>query len=117
MNALIEIMMTQGFWLDALGVLGLGLVAIAAVRLLRPVGSRGATLMTWGAVLVILGRAGVVVADHLQDLPGGWEIPVMFVSSMKPVQLVLLTVGLGGIVWGFWSHEREVSASEVSVKS
>ena len=52
MNILLEIAQHGGLILDAAGLLGLGLLTLAAVRLARRHHSWGSTLLGWGAALL-----------------------------------------------------------------
>ena len=50
MNPLLEVILNQGLLFDALGVIGLGLLGMAAVRLARRNQSWGGTMMAVGAI-------------------------------------------------------------------
>ncbi len=107
MNILFEIVIQQGFLLDLFGVIGLGLVALGAVRLSRRMESRSASLMTWGALSMLVGRIGILVLVHgvTAAQRAHWDPMLMMLAKNIPV--ALLTFGLGAIVYGFWSHEKE----------
>ncbi len=112
MNLLFEIVIQQGFLLDLIGVLGLGLVAFAAVRLAQRMPGRSATLMTWGALSLIAGRVGILVLMQIVNPFNQDQFDPTLLALFKNANLVLLTGGLGAIVWGFWSHERQLSGEE-----
>ena len=106
MSQLLEIFVTNGLLLDALGVIGLGLLGLAAVRLSQRYRSWGGSLLASGALLLLLGRLWVLVSAHLitPDLRMAMGGTLGEVVSLAPV--ALLTMGLAGIVWGLWGHEQ-----------
>jgi len=106
---LLEIVSLNGFLLDCCGVIGLGLLGLAAVRLARRSASRSATAMTWGALALIAGRLGMLAVGQLITPFNYYLYPKPLVMVAVNTPLLLLTLGLGAVVWGFWSHEREVS--------
>lgn len=112
MNLLFEIVIQQGFLLDLLGVLGLGLVAFAAVRLAQRMPGRSAVFMTWGALALIAGRVGILLLLQVVNPFNQDQFDPTLLAVVKNVNLLLLTGGLGAIVWGFWSHERELAGEE-----
>ena len=107
MNLLFEIVTQQGFILDLFGVLGLGLVAVGALRISRRMGSRNASLMTWGALSMLAGRIGILLYVHLVTSVQRAEWDAWMLSLSRNIPVALLTFGLGAIVYGFWSHEKE----------
>ncbi len=112
MSPSLEFILKNGFILDAFGVIGLGLVGLAAVRLSRRYGSWGGSLMASGALLLLLGRLWVLIAGHflthdVRDMLGS---DVLQVLALLPT--VLLTAGLAGIVWGLWGHEKWLREEE-----
>ncbi len=112
MNLLFEIVIQQGFLLDLFGVLGLGLVAFAAVRLAQRLPGRSAALMTWGALAIIAGRIGILLFGQVVTPLTVHQFDPLLLTLVKNVNLALLTGGLGAIVWGFWSHERQLAEEE-----
>lgn len=50
MNRLFDVVLNSGLALDALGIIGLGLIALAAVKLARRNQSWGGTMMATGVV-------------------------------------------------------------------
>ena len=108
MNILFEIVIQQGFILDLFGVLGLGLVGLGALRLSRRMDSRSAACMTWGALSMLSGRIGILLYVHLTTAAQRAEWEVWMLSLARNVPVGLLTLGLGAIAYGFWSHEKEV---------
>lgn len=107
MNTLAEILLLRGgLALDAIGVLGLGLFAFAALRLGSRHHSWGGNLMAAGAVALIAGRMFSIVAPHVLTPPVLASLGRTFISIHTSIPVVLLTAGLAGIVWGLWGHER-----------
>lgn len=110
MNLLFEIVVTQGFLVDLLGVIGLGLVALAAIRISRQMSTDTARLMTWGAMALMAGRLGFLFFGYwLSNHPAPLEIDYGLIQTVKSVNIGLLTGGLASVVWGFWRHEQQVS--------
>lgn len=106
MDRSLEFILRNGFILDTLGVVGLGLVGLAAVRLSQRYGSWGGSLMASGALLLLLGRLWVLLSGEfltadVRDILGPGALRAL---AMLPT--VLLTAGLAGIVWGLWGHEK-----------
>lgn len=91
---------------DGIGVLGLGLLALAALRLSWRHRSWGGSLMAAGAVALLLGRMFVLIAPHVLTREVLAELGKTFISFQAAVPVVLLSVGLAGVVWGLWGHER-----------
>ena len=106
MNILLEIAQHGGLVLDAAGLLGLGLLTLAAVRLARTQQSWGSTLLGWGATLLLIGRVYVLVAPQVltRELLTNMGGPLSSITLAMPT--LLLTAGFGAIVWGLWGHER-----------
>ena len=106
MNPLLDVIIKNGLFLDALGVLGLGLIGLAAVRLAQRERSWGGTMMCIGAIGLLLARLLILVVPHLASgefshlLSGN---PTRIAVALPPF---LLTLGLAGVVWGIWAHER-----------
>jgi hypothetical protein len=94
-NPLLEIVIEKGLLLDAAGVIGLGLVALAAVKLARKDRSWGGTMMASGAIALLVARLYLLTSPHFLTREIVAELPAF-----------LLTFGLAGIVWGLWGHER-----------
>lgn len=106
MKLLLELLTEQGFLVDALGVIGLGMLAFGAARLSQRWGSWGGSLMAFGAIFLLLGRLWVLLlAPWVREMSrrgggdGWWDL----LSFAPPT---LLTLGLAGVVWGFWGHEK-----------
>ncbi|MGB6219588.1 hypothetical protein [Haloferula sp.] len=114
MNFLLEIAIKQSFLLDLLGVVGLGLVALAAIRFAKKQGSTGGTIMIWGALALLTGRIGILIFSHIMPSPDQVGFDPTLIALCKNVPLTLLTVGLGAIVWGLWGHERKLSGEPIT---
>jgi hypothetical protein len=107
-NSLLETIFRNGLMLDALGVIGLGLLGFSAVTLARRYQSWGGTMMAIGAICLLLGRLYFILAPHLLNedvLVAAGPIGIALTMALPPL---LLTFGLAGIVWGLWGHERWV---------
>lgn len=107
MNLLFEIVIQQGFILDLFGVIGLGLVALGALRLSRRMDCRHASMMTWGAMAMLMGRIGILLYSNFVTATHRVEWDAWLLSLSRNVPMALLTFGLGAILFGFWGHERE----------
>lgn len=106
MNSLLEIAIRNNFVFDALGVIGLGFLGIAAVRLSRRYRSWGGTMMAYGAIALIVARMYYVISPHFitnEVLAAIGPIGITLTIALPPL---LLTSGLAGVVWGMWGHER-----------
>lgn len=106
MNPLLDAIVTNGLLLDAAGVIGLGFVGLAAVRLSQRERSWGGTMMAIGAIGLLVARLFILATPLLakggifQALGGKTTYTLM---TLPPF---LLTLGLAGIVWGLWAHEK-----------
>ncbi|MEM9237774.1 MAG: hypothetical protein AAGB14_13435 [Verrucomicrobiota bacterium] len=114
MNLLLEIIIDQGLLMDIFGVIGLGLVALAAIRLASQWSSSGGTIMTWGAILLITGRIGILIFSQFVTPFNQSDFDPTLVAVCKNVPITMLTLGLGAIVWGFWDHERQTSGEAIA---
>ncbi len=106
MNSLLEIAIRNNLVFDALGVIGLGLLGIAAVRLSSKYRSWGGTMMAYGAIALIAARLYYIVSPHwitTDVLAAIGPIGIALTIGLPPI---LLTSGLAGVVWGLWGHER-----------
>jgi hypothetical protein len=106
MNSLLEIFLTHGLLLDAVGVIGLGLLGLAAVKLARRDQSWGGTMMATGAIALLVARLYLVVSPHFVNDDVLHMIGPVGISLTIGLPPLLLTLGLAGIVWGLWGHER-----------
>jgi hypothetical protein len=107
-NSLLETILKNGLMFDALGVIGLGLLGLAAVKLTRRYESWGGTMMALGAICLLLARLYFILAPHLIDDEMMIAIGPIGISLTIALPPLLLTFGLAGIVWGLWGHERWV---------
>lgn len=106
MDLLLDVFVKNGFLMDAIGVLGLGLLGLAAVRLSQRYRSWGGSLLACGSMLLLLGRLWVLVSPHLvtPELRMAMGGTLGDVIALAP--MALLTMGLAGVVWGLWGHEQ-----------
>ncbi len=106
MDPLLETILAKGLILDACGIIGLGLLGLAAVRLARRHRSWGGTMMAAGAIALLSARLYLLLSRHF--------VTDAFLDSIGPAGFavlyalppLLLTFGLAGVVWGLWGHER-----------
>lgn len=107
---LLEIVVRNGLFFDAFGVLGLGLVGLAAIRLTRSEQSWGGQMMALGAIAVLGARLYLVLAPHVMNDDVLHAIGPIGISLSLGLPPLMLTLGLAGVVWGLWGHERWVKA-------
>lgn len=110
MNPLLEVILQNGLLLDAVGVIGLGLFGLAAIRLARRQQSWGGTMMAFGAIAVLLARLYFVASPFLINDEVLHRIGPIGISLTIGLPPLLLTLGLASIVWGLWGHERWLHA-------
>ncbi len=106
MNPLLESILKNGLILDACGIIGLGLLGLAAVKLARRYQSWGGTMMALGAISLLLGRLYYLLSPHFMNNDFLSAIGPVGISLTEGLPQLLLTAGLAGIVWGLWGHER-----------
>jgi hypothetical protein len=106
MNSPLEILIGSGLLLDAFGVLGLGLIGLAAVRLARRHHSWGGTMMACGAIALLAARLYVIISPYFMTHDVLHRIGPVGISMTYGLPPILLTFGLAGVVWGLWGHER-----------
>lgn len=112
MSLLLEIVLQNGFILDVFGIIGLGLLGLAAVQLGRRFDTPGSRIVTWGAVTLIAGRLVSISLTHWVDGRVQAQLGKATVDLIAAVPLVLLTAGLASVVWGLWSHERGLAGKD-----
>ena len=106
MNLLLEVIVKNGLLLDAGGVIGLGLLGLAAVKLASKDKSWGGTMMASGAISLLLARLFLSLSPHFMNADFQHAIGPVGISLTIALPPLLLTFGLAGIVWGLWGHER-----------
>lgn len=106
MNLLLESIVANGLVFDALGVIGLGILALAALRLVKNCKSWGGSMMGYGAVALLVARLYVLVAPHFIDNDFLHAIGPVGIAMTEGLPTLLLTFGLAGVVWGLWGHEK-----------
>ncbi len=115
MNSLPDLLFRQDLLPDLAGVCGLGLIALAAIRLARRHGSWGGTMMAFGAVALILARAYFILAPHVITNDVLYAIGPVGISLTYALPPLLLTLGLAGVVWGLWGHDRWLKQREEKI--
>src|SRR6478672_13123895 len=98
MNLLLEILITNGLVFDAAGIIGLGLLGLAAIKLARRDQSWGGTMMAVGAISLLLARFYFLVSPHIIDDGILQMIGPVGISLTIALPPILLTMGLAGIV-------------------
>lgn len=111
MNPLLDIIVTNGLIFDALGIIGLGILALSAVRLVRNDKSWGGTMMGFGAVALLAARLHILLAPQYIDNDFLHAIGPLGIALMEGLPPLLLTFGLAGVVWGLWGHEKWLKES------
>ncbi|MDP3851363.1 MAG: hypothetical protein Q8Q59_12720 [Luteolibacter sp.] len=106
MNSLLESFLKHGLLLDAAGVIGLGLLGLAAVKLARRDQSWGGTMMASGAIALLVARLYMILSPHFVNDEILHRIGPIGISLTYGLPPLLLSLGLAGIVWGLWGHER-----------
>ena len=106
MSLLLEFIVKGGFLLEALGVIGLGMVGMAAVRLANRYRSWGGSLLASGALMLLLGRIWKIAGQQLLTLDTKLSLGESWNTVFDIVPMALLTMGIAGVVWGLWGHEQ-----------
>lgn len=106
MSLLLESIVTNGLIFDAFGVLGLGILALAALRLAARSKSWGGSMMGYGAVALLIARIYLLLAPQFVDIDFLYAIGPIGISLLMGLPPILLTFGLAGVVWGLWGHEK-----------
>lgn len=106
MNLLLESIVANGLLLDAFGLIGLGLLALAAMRLMREKKSWGGSMMGYGALALLIARIHVMLAPHYVSSDLLHAIGPIGNTLMIALPPIFLTFGLAGVVWGLWGHEK-----------
>jgi hypothetical protein len=111
MNLLLETIITSGLFLDAFGVIGLGILALAAIRLVRNDQSWGGSMMGYGAIALLVARLYILLAPHVVDNDFLHAIGPVGIALTEGLPPLLLSFGLAGVVWGLWGHEKWLKES------
>ena len=114
MNLLLELIIEKGLLLDIFGVIGLGLVALAAINFAKRWNSTGGSIMAGGAIALLLGRIGALILGYYLTPYNQGQFDPTLLAIGKSIPLVLLTAGLGAVVWGLWGHERQLAGQTLS---
>lgn len=92
--------------LSMLGMLGIGLVGLSALRIAYRDGSFGGRIMAWGAIALLSARLYHILAPSLITREWLAEIGPPGIAALIAVPPLLLSFGLAGVVWGLWMHQR-----------
>lgn len=106
MSLLLEVVTRNGLIFDAIGVIGLGLIGLAAVRLSSRHKSWGGQMMALGAISLLLARLYIMLRPHFMSFEVEEALGRVGLTLTEGLPPILLTFGLAGIVWGLWGHER-----------
>lgn len=106
MNLLLESVLLHGLLFDALGIIGLSLLGLAAIKLARRHRSWGGSMMAVGAVSLLLARLYTMLSPQLINDDVLHSIGPIGISLTIALPPLLLAMGLAGVVWGLWGHER-----------
>jgi hypothetical protein len=106
MNLLLEAVLKNGLLFDAFGIIGLGLLGLAAIKLARRHQSWGGTMMAVGAISLLLARLYTILSPHFINDDVLHMIGPVGISLTIGLPPLLLAMGLAGVVWGLWGHER-----------
>jgi len=110
MNPTLEAILCNWQLLDGGGLIGLGLLALAAARLARESGSPGASIMAIGAEFLLLARLYFIVAPHVLSNDVLLAIGAPGIALTIGLPPLLLGFGLSGVVGGLWGHLRHLRA-------
>ena len=106
MNLLLNTVIENGLLFDAFGIIGIGLIGLAAVKLARRYQSWGGTMMAYGAVALLIARLYFLLSPYFVNDDFLAAIGSVGISLTYGLPPLLLFFGLAGIVWGLWGHER-----------
>lgn len=101
-----DLILQGGLLLDAVGVIGLGLLGFAAIRLTRRERSWGGNMMAGGAIALLLARVYLILSPHLVTREFLVDLGPWLTSMQFALPAILLSLGLAGVVWGLWGHSR-----------
>lgn len=106
MTAFLEFLVQGTLMIDMAGVLGLSMLAMAAIRLARREHSWGGNMMAAGAVALLVGRVILVGTPYVLSPTALASLGPVVVSAHIAIPSILLSFGLAGVVWGLWGHAR-----------
>ncbi|GAA5124341.1 hypothetical protein JIN84_12535 [Luteolibacter yonseiensis] len=110
MSPLLEAILEKSLLFDSMGLLGLVLLLAAALKLARVHRSWGSTVLALGAASLLCVRLYFLLAPHFMNDDLLLAIGPLGISLTIALPPLMLTFGLGGIVWGLWGHERLLDA-------
>lgn len=111
MNPLLDIIISKGLLIDSIGMIGLGILALAAIRLSKKEKSWGGSMMAYGAFALLVARIYVTLAPHILTNDHLLAMGPAGISLTYALPPILLTFGLAGVVWGLWGHEKWLKES------
>ena len=106
MSPWLEAMIGNGLVLDLAGVIGLGLIGLATAKLAHEHRSAGCTVMACGAIALLVARLYILISPQFMSLEFLEAIGPVGISATIALPPILLTGGLGAVVWGLWAHEK-----------
>lgn len=106
MNPSLDAILSNDLLFHACGLIGLGLIALAAVKLARRYHSWGGTMMAAGAISLFVGRLFLLLSPHFVDDNFLYAVGPIGIGLTIALPPLLLSFGLAGVVWGLWGHER-----------
>jgi len=106
MNPLLEAVIGNGLMFDLAGVVGLGLIGLAAAKLARRHHSPGGIAMACGAIALLVARLYILLSPQFMSDDFLAAIGPVGISATIALPPIFLTGGLAAVVWGLWAHER-----------
>ncbi|MFT3989882.1 MAG: hypothetical protein QM680_00590 [Luteolibacter sp.] len=107
MNLLLEVFVKNGLVLDLAGIIGLSLLAFAALKLAKRDPSHG-RIVVIGALALLIARIFVILAPSMINPVWLYSLHDTPFALIRNAPTVLLTAGLASIVWGLWGYEKEL---------
>ena len=110
MNPSLEAIVCNRQLLDSAGMIGLGLLALAAARIARESHSPGASVMAIGAAFLLLARLNFLMSPYILSDDVLLAIGVPGIALTIALPPLLLGFGLCCVVVGLWGHLRHLRA-------
>lgn len=105
-NPWLETLLLNSPLFDILGLLGLTLIVIAAIRLSRRYQSWGGSTMVFGGICLLVARVYLLGETHFATDDVLAAIGPVGIAATIALPPLLLSFGLAGVVWGLWGHDR-----------